>query len=500
MTTTAGRPLRVAVYKRISRDKEGRELGVKRQDADCKAFVAEHADWVLAEEDVYCDNDISASTLSTKPRPDFERMMAKAWAGELDVLVSYTNSRFTRRPSEVEILIQLHDKRGVKLHTLRSGSDDLSTADGRMVARLKAAVDAAEPERAQERVIRKLKERVDEKLPHNAQPRLGYIVRDKRYFVDENLREIVKSAYERFAAGLVDMAELAAEFNAAGIPSLRGAGWHDYNLRRSLDTGFAAGLIRERSEGNTSRRIDAYDKIRIGAHEPIITKKTWDEYKARRLANNKQTERKRAGSEHALSGLLVCGACTRHDPVKLGAVSINKKRAWRCPEWARSPKGNRVHAHFVTYDTLVETLILDWIERNIEGGDDVAERATKIAKAQRAQGDVVRLESQIETLKLERREIARQASKGVYSDEDAISLREDKEAEIAKAEAELAKAQAEASAPVLDHLKAFTTLRDEWPRFTPREKREALSKVLDYVVVHPPKRKGGKATLKVLGK
>lgn len=58
---------RAATYTRISRDEEGLGLGVARQEQDCRA-LAERQGWQVVEP-IYCDNDISASTRSRKPRP-----------------------------------------------------------------------------------------------------------------------------------------------------------------------------------------------------------------------------------------------------------------------------------------------------------------------------------------------------------------------------------------------------------------------------------------------
>jgi D-arabinose 1-dehydrogenase-like Zn-dependent alcohol dehydrogenase len=48
-------------------------------------------------------------------------------------------------------LIRRYERTGVRLATVVSAEDDLSTADGRMVARIKASMDAAEAERISER-------------------------------------------------------------------------------------------------------------------------------------------------------------------------------------------------------------------------------------------------------------------------------------------------------------------------------------------------------------
>src|SRR4028118_441886 len=51
-------------------------------------------------------------------------MIQAAENGEVDVILSYSNSRLTRRPLELEHLINLHNTTGVLLRTLASGAAD----------------------------------------------------------------------------------------------------------------------------------------------------------------------------------------------------------------------------------------------------------------------------------------------------------------------------------------------------------------------------------------
>ena len=71
---------RVAVYTRISDDDEGRRLGVKRQEEDCRA-LAKLRGWQVAY--VACDNSVSAYKTNIL-RPEFERMMEDLEAGLVD--------------------------------------------------------------------------------------------------------------------------------------------------------------------------------------------------------------------------------------------------------------------------------------------------------------------------------------------------------------------------------------------------------------------------------
>jgi hypothetical protein len=52
-----GRPVRAAIYVRISSDRTGAGLGVARQEEDCRA-LCERLGWQVVR--VYPDNDVSA--------------------------------------------------------------------------------------------------------------------------------------------------------------------------------------------------------------------------------------------------------------------------------------------------------------------------------------------------------------------------------------------------------------------------------------------------------
>ena len=64
-------PSRVAIYARLSLDRDATGLGVARQEEECREYAAVRG-WVVGE--VYVDNDISAT--SGKRRPEFERLLA----------------------------------------------------------------------------------------------------------------------------------------------------------------------------------------------------------------------------------------------------------------------------------------------------------------------------------------------------------------------------------------------------------------------------------------
>jgi site-specific DNA recombinase len=137
------------IYCRISRDRVGAGLGVERQERDCRE-LADRLGWAVVE--TYCDNDLSA--YSGKRRPDYERLLSDIEAGHLTAVIAWHADRLHRSPVELERYIAVCDGRNVPTQTVRAGHLDLSTANGRMNARITGAVARHESEQKGERVRR----------------------------------------------------------------------------------------------------------------------------------------------------------------------------------------------------------------------------------------------------------------------------------------------------------------------------------------------------------
>lgn len=173
-------------------------------------------------------------------------MVAAVNARRVDVIVSYSNNRLTRRPLELEDLIQLHEKTGVLIHTVKSGNDDLSTADGRMVARIKAAVDAAEVERTAERVARAARQRREEGRIHGGARTFGYVHGSPLGYcqeIDPLAAKAIREGMEvLFLTGRVS--EVRKLWQRLGVPTPLGKEWrNDGNVARTLRNPRIAGLV-----------------------------------------------------------------------------------------------------------------------------------------------------------------------------------------------------------------------------------------------------------------
>lgn len=202
---------RARKYRRISDDREGREVGVGRQDVECDRLGA-----MLGAEIVgsYMDNDAGASTLSKSPRPDYDQLLEDAEQDPGSIIIAYSNSRLTRRPAEWEDLIKLYERAGVTVHTATSGSANLATADGRAVARTIAAWDAAEAERTGERVKLDVDRRANAGLPHGGNRAFGWT---KDHKLDPYEHPVLVELANRALAG-ESIKSLARDLTERGVP------------------------------------------------------------------------------------------------------------------------------------------------------------------------------------------------------------------------------------------------------------------------------------------
>ena len=274
-----------AVYLRISSDPTGQALGVARQREDCETLCAARG-WTPVE---YTDNDVSAS--SAKKRPAYERMLADIRDGRIGAVVAWDLDRLHRRPVELERFMDLADAHRLALATV-SGDVDLSTAQGRLTARLKGAVARHEVEHKSDRQKRAAQQKAARGEPQwrNA---FGYL-RDGSRTPDPVTAPLVKQSYAAILSG-GSISDIAREWNAAGAYGLTGKPWSASTVSLFLRKPRNAGLR-------------SYDGEIIGkaAWPPLVDEETWRAAHSVLNAPGRAPGRKTV-RKHLLTGVLRCG-------------------------------------------------------------------------------------------------------------------------------------------------------------------------------------------------
>lgn len=288
--------IRAVAYARISKDREGLELGVRRQLEDSRTLAARRGWEVVAEE---VDDDVSAT--SGRHRPGWERTLALLESGRADALVAYSSSRCYRLPRDLEPLLDLARTRGTQIATVASGDVDLSTADGRMLAGILVSVDRGEAERISERIRRKLLELARNGADKGGPRPFGY--EPDRVTIREAEAELVRRAARDVIEG-TSLNAIARRWNEAGVvtPTGRVGSWTGVRVRQILTSPRVAGL-RQHDGRNRVLLDDAGEPVHA-VWPAILDEDVWLQLRSRFGTGNGRTHPK--GRKHLLTGLVVC--------------------------------------------------------------------------------------------------------------------------------------------------------------------------------------------------
>ena len=279
----------VALYARISQDRSGEELGVRRQLADCRA-EAELRGWAVAEE--YVDDDLSA--YSGKKRPAYERMLSDLAEGRRDGVIVWHMDRLHRRPAELERFVDTCTRAGVRDVVTLSGDIDLAKGDGLLMARLLAAVAANESDSKRRRGARKALEIAQSGRPLMGGPRpFGFT--DDRVTHHPAEAPVIRDLAGRALAG-ESLTSLATWLQASGVQTVGGNPWRTQTLRQLLTNPRMWGM-----------RVHQGQVIGAATWEPILAPEQGE--RLRRLLLDPARRTNRTARRYLLTGLLRCGLC-----------------------------------------------------------------------------------------------------------------------------------------------------------------------------------------------
>ena len=339
---TEPRTIRAGAYQRISFDKAGDGHGVANQLADqVRTAEARGQEIVLTES----DNDISA--LTGKHRPGYERIMAAAARGEIDVILVYQTSRFWRNRRERAEGIEILRKAGVSLIATKGPSLDMSSAYGRMMCGLLGEFDTAESEIKSERQQLANREAALAGKARKATPRpFGW--RPDRVTADPAEAAAVADACRALLAGGT-LAGIAREWDRRGLrphqfatfgPQPRKV-WKPVSVTEILRNPRVAGISMYKGA-----------EVGRGEWETIVPEETWRAV-VRLLADPSRGST--AGVRTMLGGVALC-RCGNHISA---SVSQRGEPVYRCNrETQRGRPGPHVAARRADVDEAIGGLVV----------------------------------------------------------------------------------------------------------------------------------------------
>jgi DNA invertase Pin-like site-specific DNA recombinase len=298
-----------AIYVRISSDPELLRLGVQRQEKECRALAAAKG-WEVGK--VYEDDDRSAFKRNAK-RPAYLELLADIKAGKVTRLIAWHSDRIHRQPRELEPFMDAVIAAGVEIQTVQSGILDLSTPDGRLLARMHGAIAARESEHKSERVKLKSAELIAAGAWKGGPRPFGWESVNKRLVQKPDEIKLLRQAKDDLIAGKKSLYVICVEWKAAGVRSGRGATVARSTLRNMLIS---------------PRMIGQYEGGIKGDWEPVFEVPEWEQLRAILTTRRRRGKRQEGGVYMLTGDILKCGKCggTMYGSPSLGGRWVGGRR------------------------------------------------------------------------------------------------------------------------------------------------------------------------------
>lgn len=351
---------RVAAYARVSTESDKQLHSYAAQVSHYQQVITACAGWKFAG--IYTDNGISGT--STKKREGFKQMMDAARAGDIDLILTKSISRFAR--NTVDLLQSVRELKdlGVAVRFERENIDT-STMDGEIMLTLLASFAQAESEANSEAVRWAIRKKYQEGYGHSYYV-LGYQTVGKEVLIVPDEAELVRRLFNGYLAG-ISPEKIAQKFQDEGLtPTKRGMMVNPNHARTILDNPIYIGTILAQkyimpTVGGTAclNQGEQPQYLIENHHEPIIDKETFDAVQAelkRRKEAGHLTLAPSIGSS-ALTHRVICTVCGR----KYHRRTKNRKtlsyKFWWC-ETATKGKGNPCKAKQIR-EVQLHRIVLD---------------------------------------------------------------------------------------------------------------------------------------------
>ena len=325
---------KVAAYARVSTDNDEQLSSFDAQMDYYTRQIEENSSWEFVK--IYTDEGISGT--STKNRDGFNRMIADAMVGKIDLIITKSVSRFARNTVDTLTTVrQLKDK-GVEVYFEK---ENIYTMDskGELFITIMSSLAQEESRSISENVTwGKRKSFADGKVSLPYGRFLGYEKgEDGLPKIVEKEAKVIRSIYKLFLEGMIPAA-IAHHLTNKGISTPAGGNkWFPSTIKSilknekykgdaRLQKTFTIDFLTKKQKKNEGEVTQYYVE---NSHPAIISPEVFDLVQHELMKQKSGKGRKTCVS--CFSGKIVCGDCGSHYGSKLWhSTSKYRRTVWQC--------------------------------------------------------------------------------------------------------------------------------------------------------------------------
>lgn len=327
---TAPKLIRVAAYARVSSGKDAMLHSLSAQVSYYNNLIQQRPGWIFCG--VYADE---ALTGTKDTREQFQKLLADCRAGQVDLVVTKSISRFARNTVTLLETVRELKALGVDVYFEEQNIHSLSS-DGELILTILASYAQEESLSASENQKWRVRQNFQNGIPWNG-TMLGYRYADGTLVVHPQEAAVVRQIFDSYLGGLGALA-IAKALNAQGLPSRFGNTWsrssivrvlnnYTYTGNLLLQTTYRDNHLTKRRQQNNGQLPKYHIK---DSHEEIISLRQF---------NAVQEEMQRRAEKHTppyvpkntypFAGKLVCTGCGKHYRRKIKETGP----VWICPTY-----------------------------------------------------------------------------------------------------------------------------------------------------------------------
>lgn len=328
---------KVCAYVRVSTDSLQQEDSLENQTTYFKGFITANPEWEFVG--IYSDQGISGYK---ENRPGFQKMIEDARAGNIDLIVVKSVSRFARNTETVLKFSRELKSIGVGIFFQLQNINTLSGA-GELMLTVLAAFAQAESEGASDNAKMTYKRKFESGIPaHGLECTFGYKASAQGdIVVDEEKAAVVRQIFDLAEQGIWP-SKIKQYLNKNGVPGCAGGDWDDTAVFRVLhNVSYKGDAILQKTYTDSRRKRHKnegqVDQWYIAEnHRPIVPPDQWDKVQEilQKRSEHLQTpappkpdKPRSSRNTYPLSNLIYCPICGEKLIHKWGK---GKNEYWAC--------------------------------------------------------------------------------------------------------------------------------------------------------------------------
>lgn len=327
--------LNVAAYARVSTGKDAMKHSLAAQISYYSELIQRHTGWLFRG--VYADE---ALTGTKSDREQFQKMLLECRAGNIDMVITKSISRFARNTVTLLEIIRELKSRDIdvffeeqRLHT--------KSAEGELMLTILASFAEAESQSASENLKWRIRRSFEKGEIFCLSVMYGYDKIDKQMVVNHFEANIVKEIFRR-AIDKESLNSIARDLNLRGLTTKHGCEWNAYRiacmLRNEKYTGnsrlqktFVNNHLEKKKIKNEGQLPQYYAEE---THEAIIDAETFEEAQIVMSEKAKATAHYAYHTTTMFTSYIRCGKCG----CNYRRGKQNNRHFWNCSTFLQKGK------------------------------------------------------------------------------------------------------------------------------------------------------------------